>query len=360
MQIQIQDTVHYPLGAASYIFKDNLIEYILKHNQKEKIVISIGAQPNSSPHLGTICVLSLAFSLGKKIKEINPSIEVSVLFELIDTAPVETLYIDNIKYQRNLCGTTVMRESLDDFLDILNHYSKSMEIPFTVRPQASFNSQPEVSEVVRKIVDMRDVVAPRLDPSHGRLRIRASCPSCGLVDKECVTNGFFSNQQLVCHCPRHGAFSIDLTSETHLLSYNTPLRNLIRAIIYSKSNADPTCEYQIMRITGNEYAGFYQEELLYKAAAALGYPLDNFPIILYCPTITDWSGAKLSKSLYVEKNAYFDLPLFLQNYSTHKQTYGYDVIDFISSITDEWVNHPYMLFRDYSIFYFEKRFRNER
>ena len=37
--------------------------------KKDKIVISIGAQPNSSPHFGTLCVFSLAFSLAGLIKE---------------------------------------------------------------------------------------------------------------------------------------------------------------------------------------------------------------------------------------------------------------------------------------------------
>lgn len=354
------DVVYYPLGGASYIFKDTLIKYILNHCRKRKLVISIGAQPNSSPHLGTICVISLAFSLGKKLQEKNPDLEVSILFEVIDTAPAETLYIDDIKYQRNLKDTSIMKESMDDFLEILEYYSNSTQISYTLRSQQVFNSQPEIPEILRRIVDMRDTIAPRLDPSKSVLRIRAACPVCGLVEKEGLNNRFLNSRTLICQCPNHGSFSIDLASETHLLSYNTPLRNLIRAIVYSEINADPSYDYQIMRITGNEYAGFYQEELLYKAAASLNYPLDSFPMILYCPMVTDWSGAKLSKSLYVEKNAYADLPPYLQNFSVQKKTYGYDVIKVISKITDEWIDNPHMLFRDYSIFYFEKRFRNDR
>jgi hypothetical protein len=40
---------------------------------------------------------------------------------------------------------------------------------------------------------------------------------------------------------------------------------------------------------------------LYKAAALLGVPPTDLPTIVYAPLITDWSGAKLSKSLYVKK-----------------------------------------------------------
>lgn len=360
MQVNIHDIIHHPLGGASYLFKETLIEYILSAHNKNNIVISIGAQPNSSPHLGTICVISLAFSLGKKIKETRPNVNISILFELIDTAPAETIYIDNVKYQKNLRNTAIMKEALADFIEILNYYSNTTHIPFSIRSQDTFNAQTDVAEVVKKIVDMRDILVPRLDPAKALLRIRTACPVCGLVDKEGINNHFSKNYQLTSRCPIHGPYTINLLSETHLLSFNTPLRNLVRAIVYSKKNTDPSCDYQIMRITGNEYAGFYQEETLYKTAAILGYPIEAFPMILYCPMITDWSGAKLSKSLYVEENAYSDLPTFLQNYALHKKVYGLDVIKFIMSITNEWIDHPYMLFRNYSIFYFEKRFLDER
>ena len=62
-------------------------------------------------------------------------------------------------------------------------------------------------------------------------------------------------------------------------------------------NMDENQEYQIMRITGCDYAGFYQEELLYKPAALLGFLVNNLPSILYTPLVLDWSGAKLSMGL---------------------------------------------------------------
>lgn len=351
-----QKNVYFPLSAASYLFRESLIQYIANSITKRKFLISIGAQPNSSPHLGTICVISLAFSLAKKLREINHDLEVSILLEVVDTAPVETLEIDHIKYQKNLNGTSTMSVALNDFIEIMEYYSMSTQIPYSLRTQQIFNGQPEIPAIIKKIVNMRNIIAPRLDPIHSTLRIRSACPVCGLVDKEGRNNKFINDDTLICKCPKHGTFSVDLSSETHLLSYNTPLRNLIRAIVYSKINADPSYDYQIIRITGNEYAGFYQEELLYKTIAALNYPIDTLPMILYCPMVTDWSGAKLSKSLYVEKNAYADLPLYLQNYAIQKNKYGNDIIRRIAKITDEWINNPHMLFRDYSVLYFEKKF----
>lgn len=136
------------------------------------------------------------------------------------------------------------------------------------------------------------------------------------------------------------------------------MRNLIRAICYSLVNSDNESDYQIMRITGGDYAGFYQEELLYKPASILGYKGEELPSILYCPLILDWSGAKLSKSLYVKEGAYNDLPSYLINYNFMKNNYGIKGLNIINMITNNWIDNPYLLFRNYSIYYFKKEFEN--
>lgn len=121
-------------------------------------------------------------------------------------------------------------------------------------------------------------------------------------------------------------------------------------------NNDENQNYQIMRITGSDYAGFYQEELLYKPAALLGFPVNELPSILYTPLVLDWSGAKLSKSLYVKEGAYSYLPSYLINYEYLKNSKGIEALDVIHNITDNWIENPYLLFRNYSIYYFKKEF----
>jgi hypothetical protein len=49
--------VHHPLGGGSYVFSRNYIDYLDKQIKKSQIRISIGAQPNSSPHIGTLEVV---------------------------------------------------------------------------------------------------------------------------------------------------------------------------------------------------------------------------------------------------------------------------------------------------------------
>ena len=70
----------------------------------------------------------------------------------------------------------------------------------------------------------------------------------------------------------------------------------------------------------------------------------------------DWSGAKLSKSLYVKEGAYSDLPSYLINYEYMKNNFGIEGLNIINNITNEWIENPYLLFRNYSIYYFKKEF----
>ena len=105
MTIECDDKVYNPLGGGSYVFEKDIANFLLKKFNKDKVVISIGAQPNSSPHFGTLIVFSTAFSLAKKMSEINPNKDISVLFEVVDTAPSETLEINGVKYQRSLKNT---------------------------------------------------------------------------------------------------------------------------------------------------------------------------------------------------------------------------------------------------------------
>ena len=132
MKFSCDYKVHYPLGGASYVFEKDLIKYISNKIRKNNIIISIGAQPNSSPHFGTLCVFSLAFSLAKKMKEYNENINIFVLFEVVDTAPSKTIEINGIKYQYDLKGTEKMENSMKDFLSVLKYLSKKTKIKYKV------------------------------------------------------------------------------------------------------------------------------------------------------------------------------------------------------------------------------------
>lgn len=351
MELKCDFEVYHPLGGAAYVFEHDLISFILRKIKKKKIVISVGAQPNSSPHFGTLCVFSLAFSLARMIKEKSKNKDAIVLFEVVDTAPSETIEINEIKYQNDLKHSDKMANAMKDFVEILNYFSKKNNIMYKIRNQSEFNSQKEIKNILSNIVSKQDDIKFLLDPDNGRLRVRCSCPKCGLVDKEGI-NTIVENDVIKSVCPNHGNYIVNFMKESSRVEYNTPLRNLVRAIMYGMVNNSNDYDYEIIRITGADYAGFYQEELLYKTASIIGYEAKMLPMIIYCPLILDWSGAKLSKSLYVKEGAYNDLPKYVINYSFLKEKFGVSGLDVIADETYLWLNEPYRLFRNYSVYYF--------
>ena len=345
--------VHHPLGGGSYVFRHNFVDYLAESLYKDALRLSFGAQPNSSPHFGTLVVSCLAFALGEQIKQKKGNIE--VFFEAIDTAPSETKIIEGTEYQISLRKSKEADIYLDDYLELFGYLSSQTKIPYVIRRQAEFNAQENVPIIVKKIIAQRDEIAQIVDPEGRRLKIRVACQDCGLADKEGVHNKF-DDDFIESYCPEHGWFRTSVDEDSRKLEYNTPLRNLVRALVYAEDNANSDIPFEWLRITGSDYAGFYQEQLLYRCSALLGYQAHKLPKIVYAPLIIDWSGAKLSKSLYVREGAYQYLPPYLVNYHEFKTRLGKGGIEKLFQETSLWLKEPYRLFRNYSVYYFMEMF----
>ena len=78
---------HHPLGAGSYYFENNLIEYLetLTQPDRRAIKIFVGAQPNSSPHIGNMMNICTTFALAEELMVRGKMVSVSM--DLVDTAP---------------------------------------------------------------------------------------------------------------------------------------------------------------------------------------------------------------------------------------------------------------------------------
>lgn len=354
--IRDESTVYHPIGAGSNVYKTNFLEYIHSQLPKNKVKISIGAQPNSIPHFGTLVVFNTAFSLAKVLQKKFSELSCSILFEMVDTAPATVETINSIEYQKSLkCDGLTF---LPTYKDLLKNLSKYHDISFEIRGQADFNSSSSALDIINNVIMNHEKIDKFLAPDTQNLRIRIACPECGRSDKK-AKNLRIQKHTLFSVCPFHGEFSVDYLINPQLLEYNTPLRNLIRQLLYMQESVDSTIDYCWIRLTGSDYAGFYQEQTLYKAAAALGYSIEQLPVIVYAPLVTDWSGAKLSKSLYVKKNAYRDLPTYLLDYNSLIEIFGLEGLYFLAQITDDWINNPYKLFRSYSVDYFKYMFESK-
>lgn len=355
------------------------------------IVVHAGVQPNNSPHAGTLVVFCYAFSFARLIldrmetKVANTSQKpprVSVEITFVDTAPVEGhgIEIDGIQYQRSYRDVSGALDTfMADYEEIFSHLSAWSDIPFTIAFQSDFFSQPMIPSLLRYVIAHHDLLGKQLSPKYKTLALRAACPipGCGLAEKHGRLNVYndldsgrknsgvdstASRPTITFHCPRHGPHTICIAelADVTRLEANAPVRNLIR----SMSHLLDTSRHHV-RITGADYAGMYQEVFLYRPlavwSAATGLATGRTPHILYAPLIVDWSGAKLSKGLYISGSGYEAMKLLgtdgLCSYVQLKAQFGGNGEEGLRRIWREvqgWVADPRKLFRMYSVEYLHR------
>ncbi|KAF5710899.1 hypothetical protein FMUND_9250 [Fusarium mundagurra] len=413
--------VHDPLGSGAYAFQGGLIQPLVEALVRDEvmvacqksssvnkevngssrlhplpedtfsnkmptqpIVIHVGAQPNNSPHLGTLVVFCYAFWLARKLSDHMHSVtsqspnkppDILVELDLVDTAPVSQLSreIDGIQYQRSLRDVPdILSRYVQDYYEVMGLLSSWADIPFTVRYQQDLFSHHTMPQVVHHLVKHHSVLGRQLSPQYGALGLRAACPvpECCLSEKHGQLNKYKYNDQMqsstnsyeaeiVFHCPLHGPHTINTCDSAQLsrLEANAPARNLIR----SMSHLLDVGTHHV-RVTGSDYAGTYQEVFLYRPLAAwstlTGLSAGRIPHILYAPLIVDWSGAKLSKSLYVQDGAYDSMKLlggygFISYQELKKKHEGtsYETFKKLWREVEKWFAEPKKLFRMYSIEY---------
>jgi hypothetical protein len=332
---------HHALGGGSYVFKQDYPAYLksLLPEGVRKVEVNIIIQPNSSPHVGTLCSLGLAFAVARKLGDL--SVEPIVRCDLWDQAKGEQMEIDGIQYQRSFNETGKVQQFLPDYQDVLKLLGRRYGVSYDLRLEREFLQQPKMADIVEDIIKDRHVLEKHLAPSTRTLAIRAPCPTCGLVDKYSANNIYLDNGANVCFkCPHHGRFFKNVAANIDQLQFNCQLFNLVLGRYYQQ------VDYGYIQICGSDYAGFWQEQLLWRF---LKKPI----IVVYTPLISDWSGYKVSKSLYLRPSAYDYLRKagqeYLLSYAILKAE-GKD-LNILWEEIERWVSEPYRLFRGYSLHY---------
>ncbi|KAF0314911.1 hypothetical protein GQ607_017855 [Colletotrichum asianum] len=254
----------------------------LLHNPDRRTDINIIIQPNSSPHIGTLCSLGLTFVVARRLMDLG--LDISITCDLWDRAKGEQYTINNTVYQRGLRDTGRFQKMEEEFL-----------------------SNKEIPSVLRDIILKRDFFGKYLAPERNSLAIRAACPKCGLVDKYGTKNVYADDGLSVSfECPDHGRFSYSTQTDANRFQFNCQLFNLVLALFYER------VPYNYIETCGSDYAGFWQEQLMWRF-------LSKPTIIVYTPLISDWSGSKVSKSLYLQNTAYdylFNAEFFGQKWNS--------------------------------------------
>ena len=223
--------VHHPLGAGSYVFEKIFVSHLLQYCRKKTVIIQVGAQPNSSPHIGTIVTFAVAFGFASRIKDRN----VFISLDIVDTAPSEQTTINGIRYEKSQRHTGEMETYMEDYKVIFASLHKFWGVPYRIRRQAEFLEDPKVVVAAKKILDQREELQRSFSPENECLGIRSKCPiaDCGLADKHGVRN-VYEGTIITFYCPHHGEYTIDISDAKEItrLEFNTPLRNLLRAMVF--------------------------------------------------------------------------------------------------------------------------------
>lgn len=294
-----------------------------------------------------------AFALAKALMDRGKKVSVSM--DLVDTAPTpkKNLIYGGISYQRSLRFTKDSAEFEGDFKNLAERLHKLSGVRFELRKQTNIIAGPGVRCILHEIVKRHDELGAILEPRYKRLGLRSAFPKpdCGLTDKHGLTNEY-GEDSIKFLCPIHGSYSISLLEDDGVkaLEVNTPLRSFVRTLIFNKD-----LDTSWIQVKGRDYAGFYTEQLTWR-------PLMGRyrPVIFYSPLVLDWSGANISKSLYVVQHAYQYLHqqglAYILSYSAYHEA-GKDVKD-IYQIVQGWVLEPKKLFRDYTIFQIHSEFQS--
>ena len=339
-------------------------------NKPATLYVHVGAQPNNSPHFGTITVFTSASIIAQfaqqnygsirgefdaKVGQAIPwpdDLEVIVSLDLVDTAPDNAERIergDGLQYQRSHRSTNAHQKFLPDYKELMSQLSTRYGVEVHITTQHDLMSSPYLCDVLLEILSVERDIRSELAPEKEALALRRACPvpGCGIAEKHGIRNRYHLNGRhstIEFYCPDHGYHQVSLSNpdEVKTIEMNTPLRNLVRTRIYAKdtedSRKDPGAPLRMhMKVTGADYAGFYQEQLLWRQLSRLPNPTP--PVVFYTPLITDWAGSKISKSLYVKDGAYKYLKdtnmEYVLSYEKMKE-HGVD-IEKVFDLIEEWM-----------------------
>jgi hypothetical protein len=348
---------HHPLLAGSYYWRKDVVDWLYNHTEGLTVNLFVGVQPNSPPHIGTLMTLGIAFVTAKKLQELGKT--VLVYFDSVDTAPATGSHenIDDVIYQKSLRWTKTDLSNLAYCREILENFSRLSGVDYVMRNQADMMSHPLAMEQLREILNQRASLEKLMGRQGRGFGLRATCPhpDCGLSDKSGILNRYFDNS-IEFQCPRHGPFSLSLDQAEDVIKIelNSPLRNLIRHLIFRFDK-----EVEWIEILGADFAGFYNEQLLWRPLAATAS--GKQPLVLYTPLVLDWSGSKVSKSLSVQKGAYNHLKTngldYMLSYKVFKESSC--TLESVYSLCENWVSNPYKLFRCYTVYHVHDLLREE-
>jgi hypothetical protein len=326
----------------------------------DRLIVSTSAQPNSHPHLGSVTTILSAFSLAARLHH-RWGLDTELLFDSLDNAPARTaessIEMGGVRFQRSLehttraGGTTSLADHyMETFSLVLDWASARSGIEWRRRRYSDFQQSPAVRARTRTMALSHELFGAIVNRDHRALHLRAPCPTCFLMDKDYVVTSLqFSDLgiQIQSTCPEHGGYTVPVSNEpAGYIDINTPLRDITKCAEFADWRKAGTL---VVMVDGNDWGGSWISEIVVRALAHMDEDLRQLPVRLFAPLITDNTGAKLSKSIYVASGAYHDMPKWVSDISMLSTDALDPNLERLWRIVDGWTAESRTFFRNYSI-----------
>lgn len=352
--------LYYPPIGIAHITK-NLADLMRDRlSRATSIQCAFITQPKPKSHLGTIVVLMVAYAVAKYLHS-NFGLPTTVLIDVLENSPSKTFTRDGCDY--SLClshdvvdGVSTVEYNMRPVIAVAKWLATESSIRFHVRSYREIQSEAVFREGLLYFFRHQADVIPLVSPSEHRLRIRPVCDVCGLVDKGALSVKFHDSKNapyLTAVCPNCGEFKTYFSDYHRVIDANTPIRTILRSVGFI--NKQNTNNIATVIVNGKDWAGVWMQRVYFDGLALLGYSGIQIPMNLFSPLILDESGAKLSKTIYLQDGAYSHLGPAWVSASSFVEKFGEEGLRRLFGEINSWIDDPKRLFRDYSISYIQSR-----
>lgn len=352
----------YPPVVIAHIAEDLADLYAPKAEGKAQIEIHYSAQLSGHPHMGTMTSLATAFAGGYYLSEAY-GIPAVLKFEALENAPAVQKKIRGSVYNKTYWdvyeGSRRRAEVfMDSFRMLLEYFSQTSGVTYDVLYYKEFQELPFVRRTLLEILDRQEEFVPFIAPTERYLRIRFPCPVCSFAEKTAKKTKVIGRRDkydvtLGSCCFEHGEHVMALRPDNKdLVDFNTSIRNVIKEAKFIE-DARQLNALNLM-VDGGDWVGMALQ--VANSLDLLGYRYRDMPCRLFSPIIEDWSGAKFSKSVYVVKGTYNDIPRELVDFEAFQSSFGSTGLAKVWNEALSWVSDPKKLFRNYSVEYLQRIF----
>lgn len=345
-----------PVGIA-HLTGDNTDLLAAAASGRSQIRVTTAAQLNGVPHLGTVVTMLTVFAFARHCAE-TLSMPATIVFDALENAPAEQRDIDGEVYTRTVgdlidTGHLDQHERVAGFEQLLAWARDRSGIGYEFRPYDVYQGLRPVRECLHHIASRLREFAPIVAPHDHTVRIRPRCPDCRLMQKsgrDLRITALSGAIRLDSRCPYHGPY----TETIHIdgggwYDANTPVRSIQKGyLLAAERDLYDACS---VSVDGADWGGSWHAHVLAPGLAALGIPHTDWPVSIFTPLITDRTGGKLSKTLYVAHGTYADLPEPFLNLDVLLAQHGDQNLDTIWAEATRWATEPRRLHRTYTVDY---------